>query len=77
MLVNVGKAKARLSELLKLVEEGEVVVIARDGQPVAELIPVRLATGFPFGIAHGDLLVADGDEWWDSHDQGRSRELDR
>ncbi len=33
------EAKTRLSQLVGLVEEGERVVIARDGVPVAELIP--------------------------------------
>ena len=33
------EAKTRLSQLVELVEEGERVVIARDGTPVAELIP--------------------------------------
>jgi prevent-host-death family protein len=37
--VNMHEAKTRLSQLVKLVEEGERVVIARDGIPVAELVP--------------------------------------
>ena len=36
--VNVGEAKANLSQLLKQVEEGEEVIIARNGQPVAKLV---------------------------------------
>lgn len=39
--VNVQDAKTRLSELLKRVEAGEEIVIARAGKPVAELRPVR------------------------------------
>lgn len=39
--VNVQEAKTRLSELLKRVEAGEDVVIARAGRPIAELRPVR------------------------------------
>lgn len=39
--VNVQDAKTRLSELLKRVESGEAVVIARAGKPVAELRPVE------------------------------------
>ena len=35
--VNVHEAKTALSELLRLVESGESVVIARAGKPVAEL----------------------------------------
>lgn len=40
VVVNVQEAKTRLSELLKRVEAGEEVVIARAGRPVAELRPV-------------------------------------
>jgi prevent-host-death family protein len=38
--VNVQDAKTRLSELLKRVEGGDRVVIARAGKPIAELRPV-------------------------------------
>lgn len=41
LTVNVQEAKTRLSELLKRVEAGEDVVIARNGHPVAELRPAR------------------------------------
>jgi prevent-host-death family protein len=64
MQVNVHEAKSQLSRLLELVEEGETVVIARNGQPVAELVPVHRKGGFPFGIARGEPLVAAGDDWW-------------
>ena len=37
--VNVHEAKTRLSELLKKVEAGEEIVIARAGKPVARLVP--------------------------------------
>jgi prevent-host-death family protein len=37
--VNMHEAKTRLSALVKLVEQGERVVIARDGVPVAEIVP--------------------------------------
>jgi prevent-host-death family protein len=64
MQVNVHEAKSQLSRLLELVEEGETVVIARHGEPVAELIPARRKGGFPFGIAHDEPLVSAGDDWW-------------
>jgi prevent-host-death family protein len=37
---NVHEAKSSLSKLLERVEEGEEVVIARHGTPVAKLVPV-------------------------------------
>ncbi len=39
--VNVQEAKTRLSELLKSVEAGESIVIARAGKPIAELRPLQ------------------------------------
>jgi len=60
----VHEAKSQLSRLLALVEEGETVVIARHGEPVAELVPARRKAGFPFGIARDEPLVEAGDDWW-------------
>jgi prevent-host-death family protein len=37
--VNVHEAKTQLSRLLQDVEQGEEVVIARNGTPVAKLVP--------------------------------------
>ena len=39
--VNVHQAKTQLSRLLARVEQGEEIVIARDGKPVAKLVPHR------------------------------------
>lgn len=60
MQVNVHEAKTQLSKLLDLVESGETVVIARQGLPVAELVPARKRLGLPFGIAEKAPRVA----WW-------------
>ncbi|MFQ5789975.1 MAG: type II toxin-antitoxin system Phd/YefM family antitoxin [Acidobacteriota bacterium] len=38
--VNIHKAKTHLSRLLERVEQGEEIVIARNGKPVARLVPV-------------------------------------
>ncbi len=37
--VNVHEAKTHLSKLLQLVEEGDEVIIARNGKPIAKLVP--------------------------------------
>ncbi len=57
MLVNVGQAKTDLSKLLALVEAGEAVDIARDGVPVARLVPIELPSspGERFLAARGSL----------------------
>lgn len=41
--VNVHEAKTGLSRLLEAVEAGERIVIARAGEPVAVLIPWKVA----------------------------------
>jgi prevent-host-death family protein len=62
-MVNIHQAKTELSRLLELVEQGETVVIARHGKPVAELVLVR-RHGLPLGIAKPEPLVPAGDAWW-------------
>ena len=57
MLVNVGQAKTDLSKLLARVEAGEAVEIARDGVPVARLVPIDMPSspGRLFLAARGSL----------------------
>ncbi len=43
--VNIREAKDQLSRLLKLVEAGEEVVIARNGVPVARLVALPKKAG--------------------------------
>ncbi len=38
--LNIADAKARLSELIDRMEQGEEVVIAKAGKPVAKLVPI-------------------------------------
>ena len=64
MQVNVHEAKSQLSRLLELVEGGETVIIDLHGQPVADLVPARPKTAFPFGVAREQPLVPAGDDWW-------------
>ena len=39
--VNIHEAKTQLSKLLRRVQNGETVVIARAGRPVARLVPYQ------------------------------------
>jgi prevent-host-death family protein len=39
--VSVTEAKAQLTELLRLAEEGEEVIVTRHGRPVASLTPIK------------------------------------
>ncbi len=40
-LVNTHEAKSRLSELIRLAEAGETVILARGGKPVARIVAWR------------------------------------
>lgn len=56
MIVKVGEAKTRLSELLARVEAGEEIVIARGDHPVARLLPMQKRHDVEGAIA--DILAA-------------------
>ncbi|HEY6324886.1 MAG TPA: type II toxin-antitoxin system Phd/YefM family antitoxin [Candidatus Cybelea sp.] len=51
--VNVHEAKTHFSALLKEVEGGEEVVIAKAGRPVARLVPANDTAVRPLGFARG------------------------
>ena len=42
--VNVYEAKSQLSKLLEQVENGDEIIIARNGRPVARLVPLQRRT---------------------------------
>jgi prevent-host-death family protein len=72
-IVNVHEAKTTLSRLLDEVERGETVVIARNGQPIAELTALKkptLATGVAAIRAEHRVSVA-GLSIRDLIDEGR------
>ncbi|MGA9159859.1 MAG: type II toxin-antitoxin system Phd/YefM family antitoxin [Actinomycetota bacterium] len=58
--VNVHEAKTHLSRLLERVENGEEIVIARAGKPVARLVPIEAAAGKrPLGLYKGQIWMSD------------------
>ncbi len=60
MEVNIHEAKTHLSRLLERVAMGEEVIIAKAGNPVAKLVPIKPATRrFKFGSAKGKFVVPD------------------
>jgi prevent-host-death family protein len=65
MRVSVADAKNKLPELLKAVENGEVVTICRRGVPVADLIPTRRVSKQQpiFGTMRGRIKINDA-RWW-------------
>ncbi len=66
-VVNVHEAKTHLSKLLERVENGETIVIARAGKPVAELSGVKPQADFVFGALKG-LMWSDDPEIFGEHD---------
>ncbi len=38
-IVNTHEAKSRLSELIRMAESGDTVILARGGKPVARIVP--------------------------------------
>jgi len=61
---NVHEAKSNLSRLLALVEQGEEVIIMRNGKPVADLVRHRRKAGRrTLGALAGTISLPEG---WDS-----------
>jgi prevent-host-death family protein len=57
--VNVHEAKTHLSRLLEEVEAGEDVVIARNGRPVARVVPFRTGGKRQPGAWRGKVHIQD------------------
>ena len=57
--VNVHEAKTHLSRLLAKVEAGENIVIARNGTPVARIVPVKRQGRRQFGSMKGRIKFDD------------------
>jgi prevent-host-death family protein len=60
--VNIHAAKTHLSRLIDAVMEGEEIVIARSGRPVARLVPLEKAAApgrRQLGVLGGKLKVPD------------------
>ncbi len=57
--VNMLEAKTNLSKLIRAVEAGAEteVIIARNGHPVARLVPIATRQGQRIGIARGAFVV--------------------
>ncbi len=59
-VINVQEAKAHLSRLLKRVSEGEEIVIAKNGKPVARLVSVEESSERREpGTAAGWVMICD------------------
>ena len=57
-IVNVYEAKTQLSQLLNRVEGGEEIVIARNGRPVARIVPLQQRPARTPGLFAGQITLA-------------------
>ncbi|MBI2325711.1 MAG: type II toxin-antitoxin system Phd/YefM family antitoxin [Chloroflexi bacterium] len=55
--VNIHEAKTHLSRLIARAEDGEEVVIARAGRPVAKLVRLQKSGKRPLGTARGKIVI--------------------
>jgi prevent-host-death family protein len=60
MKINIHAAKTHLSRLVERVAEGETIVIAKAGKPVARLVPIKSRVAARrFGRDRGKFKVPD------------------
>ena len=59
IVVNISQAKSQLSRLLRRVEAGEEVVIARRGEPVARLVACKPRKKRRPGRLKGKIVITD------------------
>lgn len=52
-VVNVGQAKTHLSSLLERVRAGEEIILAKNGQPYARLVPLEKPQKRKLGLMKG------------------------
>jgi prevent-host-death family protein len=57
--LNIHAAKTQFSRLIEEVEDGEEVIIAKAGKPVARLVPIDKRAKRKLGALAGRLMVPD------------------
>ncbi len=56
---NMHDAKTHLSRLAERAAQGEEIVIARNGRPLAKLVPIEGRKPLKFGLAKGEIWMSD------------------
>ena len=80
-VVNTHEAKSRLSELIREAEDGIEVIVARNGEPVAKIIPwppprpARVPGGWEGRVSHEADEVASDEEVVALFDESSDRDL--
>ncbi len=79
-VVNTHEAKSRLSELIREAEAGVEVIVARNGQPVARIVPwngspsVRIPGAWAGQVTYDDDFVGSDDELMAAFDESADTE---
>jgi len=60
MIFNISEAKTKLSKLVNMAYNGEKVVIARNNQPLVDLVPHKPDGKRRLGLLSGKMVVPDG-----------------
>ncbi len=63
--ISAAEAKAGLSDLLRRAESGEEIIVTRNGEPVAQIGPLRQRVG---GFMRGEVVEIDK-VWWHGDDE--------
>ena len=60
MQVNIYEAKTRLSQLVEQARQGETVIIAKSGTPMAKLVPLSHGPKrkIKYGLMKGEIEIA-------------------
>jgi prevent-host-death family protein len=65
MKVSVAEAKDKLSELIKAVEDGEIVTICRRGVSVVDIVPTKDTLRKPRKLGTlREKFIANDPDWW-------------
>ena len=59
MIINIAEAKAHLSDLIQRACQGEKIIIAKNNQPLVELIAHQPKSQIKFGILENDTATHD------------------
>jgi prevent-host-death family protein len=59
MLINIAEAKANLSKLISLAEQGEAITIARNNKPLVDLVAHQASKERQLGGYAGQVTIAD------------------
>jgi len=58
-IVNIHQAKTNFSKLVNFARQGEETIIAKSGEPVAKLGPLKMKSKYRLGVLKGQIKMSD------------------